>query len=176
MEEKITKTQRVYDGHLVKLDLLDVELPNGKTSHREVIQHPGAVAIVALDDDQNILMVRQFRIAAGKTLWEVPAGTLDPDETPEACAIRELQEETGYKPNKLEALDGIYTAPGYTSEYIYLFLATELEESRLDMDEDEFIEMKKIPLTEVLAKIESGEIQDGKTVTGVLRAARRLKI
>ena len=137
MREKITKTERVYDGHLVKLDLLDVELQNGEASKREVIKHPGAVAMVPLDDENNVFLVKQFRIAAEDVILEIPAGTLNPNEAPEDCAIRELQEEVGYKPNKVESLSGIYTAPGYTSEYIHLFLTTDLVASVLEADADE---------------------------------------
>lgn len=176
MIETVTNTQTIYDGRIVKLDLLEVTLPDGATSRREVVRHPGAVAMVALDDEGQVLLVRQYRIAAGKIMLEVPAGTLDPNETPEACAIREMQEETGYKPNKVESLGGVYTAPGYTTEFIHLFLVTDLHESVLDMDTDEFIEVERLPLKEAVERIERGEINDGKTVSGILRVARRLGV
>ena len=127
MREKITHTARVFDGYLIKLDVHKVELPDGKSGKREIVQLPGAVAIVALDADQQTYLVRQFRLAADKIMLEIPAGTLDPGETPEDCARRELQEEIGYVPKNLESLGGIYTAPGYTTEFIHLFLATGLK-------------------------------------------------
>ncbi len=174
METETTlHSQRLYDGRIVKLDLLDVRLPDGNEARREIIRHPGAVAVVALDAAQNVLLVRQYRTAADKILLEIPAGTLNPGEDPLACAERELQEETGYRPGKLEAMGGIYTAPGYTTEFIWLFSARDLSEFRLAMDDDEFIEVERKPLAEALALIDSGEIADGKSVAGLLRFARR---
>lgn len=173
MQETIISTRSIYDGRIVKLDLHEVELPNGEHSQREVIRHSGAVAVVALDGD-NVLLVRQFRLPAAKVLLEIPAGTLEPGEDPLACAERELQEETGYKPGGLEAMGGFFVAPGYTSEFIHLFIATQLSESRLRGDADEFIETVRLSFSDALALIEKGEIVDGKTITGLLRAARHL--
>lgn len=173
MQETIISTRSIYDGRIVKLDLHEVELPNGEHSQREVIRHSGAVAVVALDGD-SVLLVRQFRLPAGKVLLEIPAGTLEPGEDPLACAERELQEETGYKPGHLEAMGGFFVAPGYTSEFIHLFIATNLSESRLRGDADEFIETQRLSFSDALALIEKGEIVDGKTITGLLRAARHL--
>jgi len=171
MEEKIIQSETLYDGRVVRLDIHQVELPNGEQSKREVVVHPGAVAIVAVEGDDMLLMVKQFRLPAGKIVMEIPAGTLDPNETPENCAIRELQEETGYKPGKLESIGGIYTAPGYTTEYIHLFIAHDLIQSSLDPDADEFIEVERVSLVDALKMIASGDIEDGKTVTGILRFA-----
>ena len=176
MKETTLRTERIYSGRIVKLDVIDVRLPDGKETTREIIRHPGAVALVALDAEQRVLLVRQYRNAADKILLEIPAGTLHPDEAPLACAERELQEETGYRPGKLEPLGGIYAAPGYTTEFIHLFLATDLSESRLAMDDDEFIEVERLPLADALAMIEQGVIADGKSVAGLLRVARRLGV
>lgn len=176
MRETITSTDRVYEGRVVTLDIHDVRLPDGNTSVREVVQHPGAVAIVALDTDNNVLLVRQYRIAADKILLEIPAGTLDENEDPAACAHRELQEETGFKAEQLHSMGGIYTAPGYTSEFIHLFMAGGLTQSVLPMDEDEFIEIETMPIAQALAAIDTGDIRDGKSVAGLLRAARILKL
>jgi ADP-ribose pyrophosphatase len=173
MQEITLKTDRIYDGHIVKLDVLDVRSPDGAVRKRELVRHPGAVALVALDETGKVLLVRQFRVAAGRVLVEIPAGTLDPDETPEVCAMRELQEETGFKPGQLEYLGGFFVAPGYTTEYIHLYLATELSENRLPGDDDEFIEVERVPLAEALAMIERGEIVDGKSIIGLLRVAHR---
>ena len=172
MEEKTNHSRRIFEGRVIKLDVLDVVLPNGQAAKREVVQHPGAVAIVPLDDAQNVLMVRQFRVAAGKTMLELPAGTLEAGEDPADCADRELQEETGYRAADWQGLGAFYVAPGYTTEKIYLYLATTLTEQRLPMDEDEFIEVERIPLIEALRMVTAGEIDDGKTINGVLRAAR----
>lgn len=172
MDEKILKTERLYSGRLFNLEVLDVQLPDGKQQKREVVRHPGATALVAVDEQQQILLVRQYRIASEKVMSEIPAGTLKPGEPPDVCAIRELQEETGYKPGKLETLGGFYVAPGYTTEYIHLFLATNLIASRLPGDEDEFIQVDRIPLAEALKMIERGDIMDAKTIIGLMRFAR----
>lgn len=175
-DQKAISHQQVYRGRVVKLDLVTVELPNGEIVMREIVTHPGAVALVALDDENQVLLVRQFRSASGRVMLEIPAGTLELDETPIVCAERELQEETGYKPQKLEPMGGIFVAPGYTTEYIHLFLARDLIESRLEMDSDEFIEVVKLPFKDVLTKIDAGEIEDAKTITALLRVARLLEI
>jgi ADP-ribose pyrophosphatase len=174
VEETILSTQEIYSGRIVHLAVHQVRLPDGSKAKRETIKHPGAVAIVALDVNGDLLLVRQFRLAAGKVLREIPAGTLYPGEDPLVCAVRELQEETGYKPGKLESLGGIFVAPGYTTEFIHLYLATELSESRLAGDADEFIEVDHIPFKEALAMIERGEIADAKSNVALLRVARRM--
>lgn len=174
MEEKIISTERIFDGRIIHLDVITVELPNGQPGYREMVQHPGAVAIVALDDMENVLLVRQFRLAAGRVMREIPAGTLNSGEDPDLCAVRELQEETGYRPGKLEKIGGIYVAPGYTTEFIHLYQATDLAESRLAMDEDEFLELDRVPFGEALAMIDRGEIIDGKSISALLLVARRM--
>lgn len=173
MEEKITETTPIYDGKLVNLVRHTVELPDGSTSQREIVQHPGAAAIVAVDESGETLLVRQYRLAAGRVTLEIPAGTLEPDEDPRDCALRELQEETGYKADTLTEMGGLYTAPGYTSEYIHLYMATDLSPSRLAGDVDELIEVVRVPLADALTMIETGEIVDAKSITGLLRVARR---
>jgi ADP-ribose pyrophosphatase len=173
MRETIVHTEEIYDGRVVNLLIHEVRLPDGKPARREVVRHPGAVAMVALDEEQNVLLVRQYRIAADRMMLEIPAGTLEPDESPDICAVRELREETGYKPARLRSLGGVYVAPGYTSEFIHLYLATDLEESALQADDDESIEVKRLPLGEALRMVEQGEIVDGKTVVALLLVARQ---
>ncbi|NWG15515.1 MAG: NUDIX hydrolase [Chloroflexi bacterium] len=174
MQETILDTEHIYEGRIIKLDVHRVRVPDGQIMQREVIRHQGAVALVALDDRQNVLLVRQYRIGANQAMLEIPAGLLEPGEPPETCAERELREETGYRPDRLEYLGGFYPTPGYTTEYIHLYLATGLSEARLDGDEDEFIEMARVPLTEALAMIERGDINDGKSLIALLWVARRL--
>ena len=174
--ETIITQENVFDGRLFKVAVYEVGLQDGNTARREVVQHPGAVAIVAIDAEQHVLLVKQYRIAAQAPLYEIPAGTLEPGEDPRDCAIRELREETGYKPLNIEPMGGLYTAPGYTDEYIHLFFTSDLSEAPLEQDADEFIELHRLPLSETLQMIESGEIDDAKSVLGLLRAARRLGV
>ncbi|MBN1967377.1 MAG: NUDIX hydrolase [Anaerolineae bacterium] len=174
LSEKLLSSEPVYLGKLVKLYVETVELPNGQTAIREIVRHPGAVAMVPLLDNGDVVLVRQYRVAARRLVLEIPAGTLEPGEDPEIAARRELQEEVGYWPGKLERLGGEFTAPGYTSEYIHLYLATGLEPSRLDEDDDEFLETVQLPFDEALRRVENGEIEDGKTMIALLRVARRL--
>ncbi|MFQ3566682.1 MAG: NUDIX hydrolase [Aggregatilineales bacterium] len=172
MQEDVIARKRVFDGKLVKLDHLTVRLPNGGQSEREIVEHPGAAAVVALDAHDRVLLVHQYRLAARRVLREIPAGTLEPGEDPLECAKRELQEETGYLPGRLEHIGGLYVAPGYTTEYIHLFLALDLTYAPLAADDDEFIEVEQLPLGEALALIDSGDIVDGKSIAGLLRVAR----
>jgi ADP-ribose pyrophosphatase len=174
LTEKKLSSQTIYQGRIIHVHLDEVELPNGKTSKRELVTHPGAVAVVAMDNNGNVLLVRQYRHAAQRILLEIPAGTLKANENPDDCVGRELQEETGYKPGKLEKLGGIFVAPGYSTEYIHLYLATQLVESRLDMDEDEFIEVERMALDKAVELIHSGEIADGKSVSALLMVKDKL--
>ena len=174
LEETVLSSEPVYLGKLIDLYTEQVELPDGGTSMREIVRHPGAVAMVPLTANDEVILVRQYRLAARRILLEIPAGTLDPGEDPLTAAARELQEEIGCRPGKLEPLGGEFTAPGYTTEYIHLYLATDLEASTLAMDDDEFLEIVRLPLAEALRQVEAGEIVDGKTIIGLLLTARRL--
>ncbi len=162
----------IYSGRVVNLVVADVQLQNGMTSKRELVRHPGAVAIVAIDANDHVLLVRQYRFAAQQVMTEIPAGTLNPGEDPAFCAERELQEETGYKAGELISLGGLFVAPGYTTEFIHLFLARDLSESRLAMDDDEFIDVQRVPFNDALAMIDHGQIIDGKSIVGLLKVAR----
>ena len=168
LREIETESKAIYEGRVVNLHLKQVKLPNGDTSQREVILHHGAVAIVPILDNGNIAFVRQFRLPAQQVLLEVPAGTLEPNENPDKAAVRELREEIGYRPKSLHRLGGIFVAPGYTSEYIHLYLAEQLEKAPLATDTDEFLEVIDLSLTDAMQKIVSGEIEDAKTVSSLL--------
>jgi len=172
MSEKILSTKRIYSGRVVTLDLCEVELSDGQHQMREIIRHSGATALIALDNQNRILLVRQYRSASAQTMSEIPAGLLNAGEDPMMAAVRELQEETGYKPGKIESLGGFYTAPGYTTEYIHLYVASQLVESRLPADEDEFIEVDHVTLEAALSMIEQGDIKDAKTIVALLMYAR----
>lgn len=166
--------EAIYEGRVVNLHIKQVRLPNGQSAKREIILHSGAVAVVPLLPDGQVMLVRQYRKAADRVLLEVPAGTLDHHgEAPEAAAIRELREEIGYRANQLTSLGGIFVAPGYSTEYIHLYLAQDLVHDPLAADSDEFIHTVTMPLTEALAKIMNGEIEDAKTISSLLITAHR---
>jgi len=168
---EVAASQRVHQGWLgLRIDRL--RYPDGQETTSEVIEHGGGVVLVAFDSEGRLLMVRQYRHPTGRVLLELPAGTIDPDETPEACAARELQEETGYLPRRIEKLGGFYSAPGFCSEYLHIFLCSDLVESRLQGDEVA-IHPVPLPLDDVLAMIGAGEIEDAKTASALLLYLRR---
>jgi ADP-ribose pyrophosphatase len=171
-EETILHTEPIYEGRVVNLYIETVQLPNDDTVKREVVRHGGAVAMVPLHKDGRVTLLRQYRLPVRGSLLEIPAGSLEPGEDPADCAVRELQEEAGLLPERLIPLDGIFLAPGYSSEYIHLYIATGLTPSELDGDDDEFLEVVTLPFTEALALIDSGEITDAKTIAALLRTAR----
>jgi len=169
-------TRRAYTGRVLNLDIDTVRFPDGSTGELEIIRHPGAAAVVPLASppgsvDPVLLMLKQFRYAAGGPLWEIPAGRLEPGESPESCARRELREEAGVKAGRLDRLTTIWTTPGFTDEAIHLFLATELTNVAVSREPDEFIEVVPRPLSEVLQAIKSGELSDAKTVVAILYMA-----
>jgi len=169
-------TRRIYTGRVVRLDVDTVRFPDGSTGQLELIRHPGAAAIVPCASDPQgadptILLIRQYRYATGGHLWEIPAGTLDPGEDPEACARRELLEETGVTAARLQRLTSIWTTPGFTNEVIHLYLATGLTSGEPSRERDEFIEVVPQPLSRVRALIRDGEISDAKTVAAILYMA-----
>jgi ADP-ribose pyrophosphatase len=166
---------RVYTGRIISVDLDDVRFPDGSVGPLEMIRHPGASAVVPvlgdLDDDPEVLLIRQYRYAADSYLYEIPAGRLDAGETPHDCAKRELREETGYTAERVEHLFTMYTTPGFTDEKIHLFLATGLEAGESAREADEFMELAPTKLSRALSMIEQGEIQDAKTALALLYAA-----
>jgi 8-oxo-dGTP pyrophosphatase MutT (NUDIX family) len=174
MHERVIESRRNYEGRVVNLRVDTVELRNGHVATREVVEHSQAVAIVPVADDGRIVMVRQYRLPAGAELLEVPAGSLDGGEDAESGAQRELQEETGFAAGRLVRLCGFWVAPGYCTEYIHVYLAEQLRESRLDADEDEEVEVELLTLEDALARVDRGEIEDAKSLVGLLAYARRL--
>jgi len=167
-QERTVESQRLFQGRLVNLRLDTVELPTGKQTRREIVEHGESVAIVALDSEGEALLVRQYRKAPERVLLEVPAGGVNRGEEPLHCAQRELQEETGFRAGKMERIGGFYASPGYCTEFLHLFLATDLQSSPLRPDSDEIIELVRLPLTKVPQLIASGEICDAKTIAGLL--------
>lgn len=167
----------IYQGRIIDLSLDTVRFPDGSTGELELIRHSGAAAVLPMladagSGDPHILLIRQYRYASGGYLLEVPAGRpTDPDEPWETCARRELEEETGLVAGRLIPLTTIFTTPGFTDEQIRLFLALDLSRGHTDLDEDEFVEPVRMPLSEALTRIRDGEIQDAKTVCTLLFAA-----
>ncbi|MCL6474659.1 MAG: NUDIX hydrolase [Firmicutes bacterium] len=168
MQEEVIRSERIFQGRVVNLRVDTVQLPNGKVSQREIVEHRGAVAIVPLLNDDTVLMIRQFRLAVNEVLLEVPAGTLEPDEPSEVCAARELEEETGYRAGTLRKLFSQYLAPGYSQEILHVFLAKDLEKTAQHTEDDESVEVVPVPLSLAVDMVLSGEIRDAKTIAALL--------
>ena len=168
LEEKTLSSRLVYEGRAVKLRVDTVQMPSGRKTTREIVEHSDCVAIVAVDADGNVLLVNQFRKPVEKELLEIPAGGIDPGETPETTVCRELREETGYLPRRVEKLGGFYSAPGYCSEYLYLYLATDLIPSQLYAEDTENIRLVRMPIVQIPGLIASGSICDSKSIAGLL--------
>ena len=166
-EDKISSTQ-IFSGKLIDLYLDNVRLPNGKKSTREWIDHPGAVCLIPILDNGNILLIRQFRYGPREEFIEIPAGKIDKNEDPLKCGLRELEEETGYKSNKLTFLTNIHPAIGFSNEKMWMYLAEELELSKKKLDEDEFLELLPVPLNQAIEWVFSGKITDVKTIIGIM--------
>lgn len=166
--EKTLASQPVYSGRAVKLRVDTVKLASGRETKREIVEHSDCVAIVAIDAEDNVLLVKQFRKPVEKELLEIPAGGIEAGEDPLATVQRELGEETGYLPKKVDRLGGFYTSPGYCTEYLHLFLATELIPNQLQAEDTEEIELVRIPLSQIPELIASGAICDAKSIAGLL--------
>ena len=164
MQEVTIDTNYIYKGSILNLRADTVETSKGRKVTREVVEHVDSVGIIAIDERGNLLLVNQFRYPAGEILLEIPAGCIDPGETPESAAKRELREETGFNPRDLEKLGGFYLAPGYVNEYMHVFLARNLEYSPLVSEDTESIELVRKTLPEFKAMIQSGQIKDCKTI------------
>ena len=167
--EKTLNSRLLHMGRQFSFLQDEVELPDGRRTHRDIVRHPGAVAIVPILPDGRIILVRQYRYAAGKALLEIPAGTLEPRESPVDCARRELTEETGYEAGEMERLLSCYMAPGYSSEVIHLFLARDLREVGGQSEPDEDIAVEILELKELLKMIAENTIEDAKTIIGIFR-------
>jgi ADP-ribose pyrophosphatase len=160
-------TKNIYTGKVVTLNIDTVTLPNGATVDLEMIRHPGAAAVVPVKDDGTVVLIRQFRHAAGGFIYEIPAGKLHPGEDPLRCAARELEEEVGYQASSFELLSSIFTAPGFADEVIHVYKATGLTKGRQQLDPDEVLDIIEMPLSEAVNKIEDGTIRDAKTIIGL---------
>ncbi|CAM2806081.1 NUDIX hydrolase [Paenibacillus sediminis] len=166
LEEVTIATQPIFTGKVISLQVDTVQLPNGKTSTREIVKHPGAVAVLAIKDGR-MLLVDQYRQAMGRTELEIPAGKLEAGEDPLDAAKRELEEETGYRPRSIRRLHSFYTSPGFADEIIHLYVTEDLEEGQYAPDEDEFLHNIEVTLDEAWDLIANGRISDAKTIMAV---------
>ena len=171
MTAKINNHERIYQGRVFELIRENVTLENGTTTDVEFIEHPGAAAIVTLLSDNRVVLLKQYRHALKKVIWEIPAGTLDPNEEVLSCAKRELAEETGYSAEQWQRLGEITPVPGYSNERIHIFLARELQPAKQNLDADEVIKVQEVEFPTALEMIGSGEIQDAKSIAGLLLAS-----
>ena len=168
MTEKTLSSQPIYEGRAVKLRVDTVSTPDGRETTREIVEHSDCIAVVAIDADGNVLLVNQFRKPVEKELLEIPAGGIEEGEDPVTTVRREMQEETGYLPQKVKKLGGFYSAPGYCNEYLHPYLATDLTPSQLYAEDTEGIKLVRVSVSQIPALITSGRICDSKSIVGLL--------
>lgn len=168
--EKVLSTEKIFDGKIITVRVDSVELPNGNKSKREIVEHHGGVGMIAVTPEREVFMVTQYRIAAKSMMLEIPAGKLELGEDPLEAGIRELEEETGYKANKIVPLGVYYATPGYCEEKLSLYLATDLEFVGQHLDENEFLNVSKFPLDELYNMVMDNKIYDCKTAIAILKA------
>lgn len=168
------KSRTVFRGKIFDVRQDEVRLPNGRVTTLDIVAHPQAVVLVPLDDNDHIWFVRQYRHAAEEVILELPAGAIESDETPENCALREIQEEIGMSAGKIQKIGEFFLAPGYSSEYLHIFMATDLKPDPLPSDEDEFIIVERIQVDIALAIAENGQFNDAKTLAALLLARSHL--
>lgn len=174
-EEKTLSIQQIYDGNIIKVEKQTVSLPDGKEATRDIVRHPGASAVIPLNEKGELYMVTQYRKPIEKVSLEIPAGKLDKGEDPAVCAKRELKEETGLEAGKIQHLVSIHSTPGFSDEVLHLYLATDLAEGDACADEDEFISSERIPVGKLVDMVLNHEITDAKTIIGVLLADKIIK-
>ncbi len=176
LREQYISGETIFDGKVVHLERWQVSLPNGETTEREVIKHIGAAAVVPIDSEGNITLVRQHRVAIDEMTWEIPAGKLDaPDEDPLVCARRELEEETGLNADNWQLLSRVVTTPGFCTERISIYLATGLSQHGAHTDPDEFVRVKTMPFADAVNEVLQGKLYDQKTALGILLAKAALE-
>lgn len=166
------RSERVYEGRFIALRVDTITLSDGATARRDVLEHPGAVAIVPIADNGEVVLVTQYRHAVGEWLLEIPAGTLEQGEDPDWCAARELEEETGYTASRMRRLFSMYMAPGYCTELLHVYVAEGLAQGQPHPDDDERIEVTRIPLTDIPDMIQNGRIRDAKTIAALMTIVR----
>ncbi len=175
MTARINSTSTLRNGRVFDITIENVTFENGFNSDMEIIRHPGASAIVPVDQDDNVILLKQYRHALGGAIWEIPAGTFDGKEDPLVCAQRELTEETGFRAGQWDYLGVITPVPGYSDEKIHIYLARALSSASQNLDEDEFIEIHTVPFQVAISMIVEGKIQDAKSISGIFLAEKKLK-
>ena len=175
MPFELIKSEVLMKGRAFAIRRDYLKTPDGRETKFEIIEHGGSVVIIPIDEDGNILLVRQYRHATGGDLLELPAGTLDDNEYPEICAAREIREETGMAAGKLPKLGEFYLAPGYSDEFMVVYLATELSDNPLNPDDDEFLSLESVPIAEAIRMAERGEIPDAKSLAALFLAKPSLE-
>ncbi len=168
LQEKVIKSRHAFQGKILNVRVDQVELPDGSSSEREVVEHPGGVTIIPVTPEEKIMMVRQYRIATEEVLLELPAGKIDGQESAEEAARRELKEETGYYGGDFQHLFDFYTSPGYSSELLHLYLAENIHQGKREPERGEFLKTEKISIERIPGLIFSGKIEDSKTIVGLL--------
>lgn len=171
---ELIHSKTIYQGRIFSLRQDEIRLPDGQTAHLDIVAHPGAVVLLPLGDDGKIWFIRQYRHSAGEELLELPAGALEPGETPEACALREIREETGQSAGKIEQIGEFFLAPGYSTEFLYIYLATGLKPDPLPGDSDEFIQVELLSVERAFALAEGGQLRDAKTLAALILARPHL--
>jgi ADP-ribose pyrophosphatase len=173
--EKTIESEYIYNGKILNLRRDKVKIPGGRESYREIVEHNGGGAILAINEKKEIIMVRQFRKPFEEVLLEIPAGKLEKDENPLDCGIRELEEETGFKAKHMELMNVIYPSPGFSDEKLYIYFCDEMEKTSTNYDEDEIIQIEYIPYDRAVDMIYKKEIADAKSITGILMAGKYIK-
>ena len=168
-EEKTVSSEKVFEGRIIKVKVDRVEMPDGSVATRELVEHPGGVGIVAITDKDEIILVEQYRKPLDKAIYEIPAGKLDPGEHHRTCGIRELEEETGLSAKVFDYMGFIYPSPGFTDEITHVYFAKELTQGETHPDDDEFLDVKKVPFDTALKMVMDGKINDAKSVFGILK-------
>ncbi|MDD4875610.1 MAG: NUDIX hydrolase [Dehalococcoidales bacterium] len=168
MSEETLSVRSIFNGRAVKVRIDTVRMLDGRETTREIVEHADCVAIVAIDTEEDVLLVKQFRKAVEKELLEIPAGGIEPGEDAVTTVQREMQEETGYLPRKVESLGGFYSAPGFCTEYLYCYLATDLVPNQLHAEDTDSIEIVRVPISQIPVLIASGSICDAKSIAGLL--------
>jgi len=164
---RVVSSREIFQGYAVRLRVEKIVTTNGRETTREIVEHAPAVAMVALDAENNVLMVKQYREAVGREMLEIPAGSIDPGEDPETAVKREMQEETGFRPRKVVKLCSFYAAPGYCTELMHVYLTTDLVPGRLFAEDTEEIVLEKVPVRKIPALLRSGKLIDAKTIAGL---------